>query len=1329
MGLSCYLVAGSLFAATPGPTITILSPADGKTVWSTGTTQFPIRIVFKAWDSDGVGASTFKLSVDGGVFNDIDTDPALYGAFSDTYYFDWTPTAGSHTIQIQGSDGANLGNSRKVTIKVKVQTTFPSYSTFPGDGTLLVRDNDNTICMACHAIKSHSSADIGSTKYGNWERICRDCHTPHNTKNIFLLQSSFKVYTGSYNGTTRLNQTYAYNKKIDFRNLSGASAYGLVSKSGPTRRGPCEGCHTRTSNADGTARWRNNTSLPDTEGVQFIDNLPKHNSGQTCTNCHKHSEGFAGKESKGNQVCSGCHAGLFTVMSTGNNLFHHYMNNSRVDTLASGSKYPVTTSIMGISYGNANRRCLMCHVDHDIFASSTSTQKRAGNLRISIRALPSYNTAQRTDFVNQTSTSQGIWGGLCMSCHRKSQMKYTTMLGKDGSKQTPIIPFPGGTPYDYTQTAHGSFTVPATFKTDSSKFKANCMKCHNDALKKTKQAGTGYNAFGTKTSSFGTHGSPIRRLQSLMGDSYDVGIANGTAPFATLSTIYDPTKTWTAGEWEGSPVSITFGKGANQGRTIRWNTTNRLGLDKPWDVNIDGTSKYNIGDPIEEGLCFHCHSKNTTFNPYTARDYYGKRGFDNDKAKKMHQVFTDGWPVPPLVGKAGTVSSTVITPTPAPGWTASQYVGYLLVVKSGRAQGRSQMVTANTATTVTIRRSIRNFAANDKFVIQKNPYRHQIDAYVGKHRTDEYFGAENGPTKTPAGWYGNDQHVGCTDCHNPHGARPQGITNGYADTTYTTASSITDTSKTGPNAWPTNRWKGYVVKVLDNNYTSLVGQMRIIQSNTGNRLQLAGIFLAGNNTAKAPKGSHYVVESVGKPPKTVTGNDDEGNDINNANYGIWGVDVNFTNITAAPITPADISGKKSNPINKNPIFTKMAVVQKVYQICFKCHSDYGWGNNGPRIEIPDSLGTSSGSFDNGTSTNIAREFNPNNLSHHAIVAPGNNQPILPNYGNAAVSSYYNAAWPYYKTATAADTLTIDASGNATLANVAKLPSTVIPGWYVWVGTAVSSDIPNNNTTTAYAGTATSGWFQIASITDDQHFKVATTGVTLPVAATQYWGISAGLGNNFVPPYGPWSVISCADCHGSDRDDPSGPHASAKMWIRRDLDNKISFDWMNASGAIVRINYYTMGFNMGTGSSSDAPNICINCHRTDVYGQNGRIGGTSAAIADMARVSHMDLRSADDNIDSLTTTYGIICMGCHGGDALGAIHGSNEGRGASGSGTSYRGRRMMNGAAWDGYTRGATSVTCFNNRANNSVTSCNEGSSSNISTNYSYIGGADGRTVP
>ena len=93
----------------------------------------------------------------------------------------------------------------------------------------------------------------------------------------------------------------------------------------------------------------------------------------------------------------------------------------------------------------------------------------------------------------------------------------------------------------------------------------------------------------------------------------------------------------------------------------------------------------------------------------------------------------------------------------------------------------------------------------------------------------------------------------------------------------------------------------------------------------------------------------------------------------NPNIGASGVAVNYTGL-----------GNFGVPGTNNYTFTNSVVYE--YQICFKCHSSYLWGTNAP-------TGLSAnGSVTNPVETDLAQEFNTNNLSGHPIVSGLNNYP-------------------------------------------------------------------------------------------------------------------------------------------------------------------------------------------------------------------------------------------------------------------------------------------------------------------------------------------------
>ncbi|GMR04210.1 MAG: cytochrome c3 family protein [Thermodesulfobacteriota bacterium] len=145
-----------------------------------------------------------------------------------------------------------------------------------------------------------------------------------------------------------------------------------------------------------------------------------------------------------------------------------------------------------------------------------------------------------------------------------------------------------------------------------------------------------------------------------------------------------------------------------------------------------------------------------------------------------------------------------------------------------------------------------------------------------------------------------------------------------------------------------------------------------------------------------------------------------------------------------------------------------------------------------------------------------------------------------------------------------------------------------------------------------------------------------------------------------------STITCTDCHGpSAATDPQGPHGSSNRWMLRN-------------------NEYPAG---------SVRNFCYNCHRRDVYGDEGFVGPN----ANYSRVPHpVDGLGATSpfyttgvGLGNDGNKFGILCMTCHGGSfdtvetAMKGIHGSNAGAGTV-VGSSPLGYRLMNGACVESY---------------------------------------------
>ena len=74
-------------------------------------------------------------------------------------------------------------------------------------------DQESGLCASCHndiaAVleKTHSSAVMGSTKYGTWERQCTVCHNPHYQRQNRIYKAASYLYTGASTGVTATTLT------------------------------------------------------------------------------------------------------------------------------------------------------------------------------------------------------------------------------------------------------------------------------------------------------------------------------------------------------------------------------------------------------------------------------------------------------------------------------------------------------------------------------------------------------------------------------------------------------------------------------------------------------------------------------------------------------------------------------------------------------------------------------------------------------------------------------------------------------------------------------------------------------------------------------------------------------------------------------------------------------------------------------------------------------------------------------------------------------------------------------------------------------------------
>ncbi|MEK6607608.1 MAG: hypothetical protein AABZ30_08110, partial [Myxococcota bacterium] len=556
------------------------------------------------------------------------------------------------------------------------------------------------------------------------------------------------------------------------------------------------------------------------------------------------------------------------------------------------------------------------------------------------------------------------------------------------------------------------------------------------------------------------------------------------------------------------------------------------------------------------------------------------------------------------------------------------------------------------------------------------PARHNVSMARGVHDPSNGEGLASADGSMAAA----SRHVECEDCHNPHAAAPiaagayAGAATGYAAGTPDT---LTDSTK----AWGVNALKGWTVKIVAG---TGAGQTSVVYANAATTLSVAF------GTAPAA-GSTYVLV-----PRGVR---NTGNQVSGAQAGVWGLAPTFP---AQPSPPnwndgdadrAETAAEITTQFNAIATWGRTDAVTVMGGLCVKCHSYYAYGASPPNT--PSGAGTSTNTTWSDTTgaataqSDIASQFNPNNLGHHAIFARGKNQPLV---SSDATTSTYNTNWPKFTTGTVTAT-----NGSPAVTGTSAWPATVLPGWFIYIGSIAPSQ-------------DSAGWYEVAAVptaatlTLDRNY----TGATGPGKAFM---LTAGLGNNFVPPYGPWSTLVCTDCHESDTTtDPFGPHASGTKWLLKKFTSKTFSFWSGAALTTI------------TTAPGDANNLCLNCHRRDVYGDYEFMPSPSAA-GDPPYYSRQTHPCDDGVAFEVKPKWGIVCLNCHGGARIGTIHGSNLGRGANGAAGSYSGKRLLAGAHWYGVTRSqlGSNGACWTKGGTDTVTNCSRAHTNQVFESSNYLG--------
>ncbi len=378
---------------------------------------------------------------------------------------------GAYVLQAVATNGAGSASSAKVLVNVTGQRGGAT-GVSGGDGSILVRDNSAQLCSDCHAVAGHSSQVVG-TKYGAWGTSCRDCHTPHGTRNIYLVRESIAPpNVEAFQGA----KAVYFSTNAGDSGVAGASNKAQASFANADNTGPCQVCHTRTSpiGAPAVARWRN-TGNADTH-------FTASGGTEACTGCHNHTDGFKAFESTGGATdpvkygkCSSCHGAIWNGMNGATAKASRHLIGNVAGTNDSYLDSGLTWGSPLSGNAAASRSCVnMCHQDHvhnqpagtshayNVHADATSTTSRqvtrdaSGNITA--------GTPASTDFDNAAAN-----GGMCLSCHRNPVATGGPVVDKAAYNASA---------HDYTNfSTYGAWTYT---QHDTTPFNRNCTKCHAD---------------------------------------------------------------------------------------------------------------------------------------------------------------------------------------------------------------------------------------------------------------------------------------------------------------------------------------------------------------------------------------------------------------------------------------------------------------------------------------------------------------------------------------------------------------------------------------------------------------------------------------------------------------------------------------------------------------------------------------------------------------------------------------------------------------------------------------------------------------------------------
>jgi hypothetical protein len=845
------------------------------------------------------------------------------------------------------------------------------------------------------------------------------------------------------------------------------------------------------------------------------------------------------------------------------------------------------------------------------------------------------------------------------------------------------------------QTVNGMVTTSTHNFTGVSDYRAACTKCHEVLDSNHKTGAVRVNIWQSNHTTVSTSWDPVNNKQGAY--TFCLGCHDSTPETFTASNNTPPNidQYWNSTETTDIAHRDSTRQGGANKQTCFGNGTVGTGCH----ATPHGSAKRNMLAPAdtspttsstgwgadEEKVCLGCH--NPTAMPNTA---------EGKLANVMEYKY-----VPEMGYKATFTSGSANVTLSGGNWDTSIVGMWIRAENDGDAAGaasdsayRYYKIASVSGNTLTLVGTYSGNAGTQGFYVRARRVQHPIG-------TRQFAHTENGSEGTQSGWNPDTQrHVECQDCHNPHRAGSKIARKGFGDT-------YGDLGEVNKGVWG-----------LDTTYTLFYSTGLATFTN-------GGTSVSGSGTSWQPGWTDSATGTV-----YIKNNYDQ--------KGRWYRVTTISSATALTITPAydgarTPTGALGSAIDYTMIkiqYTRITNPTKQRQLCLKCHSAYAYTDTPPWT--PSGMSNSSTATLNAVrETEVGLDFSPNQLAYHPVMARGKNQPITPSGSQVSTNSVYNTNWPWYSSGT----VSITTAGKATFSQALPYSSDplggVILGCLLFVGQ------------TTPPASATSNWYELSEVNTATLTDATVTPAPSSAINNASFAISAGLGNAFVPPYGPWSTLVCSDCHeDSWASGMAGPHGNEKKWQLKESTASLVFNWWTGNketpnNSLINITPN----NENIGKAVYTPEIfCYNCHRRDIYGDVGLSGAANNsnetpnfAESLLSRVPHDPTGNSSTYAAATVNKWGIVCMNCHGGDSLGGIHGSSAQIGrvttTGGAGATYgannRGERFLNGATWIGVTRATTAVgvTCWTKGtySNDNVTNCTRGHAGTAGNraNYNY----------